>query len=107
MMLVAIFAALPVTLIYYVYINSIVGYDTYITELIASMTGIMASQPIDSASASILETTFETMRTQSQPSIFNVLFGNIFNYAFVGCLVGVIFAGKAKRKPQIFDSVDE
>ncbi len=107
MMLVAIFAAVPVTLIYYVYINSIVGYDNYIAEMIASVTALIDSQPIDSASAAIVESTFETLRTQAQPTIFNVLFGNIFNYAFAGGLVGIIFAGKAKRKPQIFDNVNE
>ncbi len=107
MILTSIFAAVPVTLIYYIYINSIVGYDAYVTQLIDSVTNLVATQPIDSASASILDSTFEAMRTQPQPSIFNVLFGNILNYAFAGGIVGLIFAGRAKRVPQIFNDVNE
>lgn len=107
MMLISAFAAVVVACVYYVYINSVVGYDSYIDSLIAIIVNAAESQPLDSSTADLIETLVDQMRTQTQPSIFTVLFNTVFQYAFAGLLVGLILAGFISRKPQIYDTKNE
>ncbi len=107
MILISAFAAIVVACVYYVYINSIVGYDNYIDSLIAVVVTAAESQPIDSSTANMIETLVDQMRTQVQPSIFEVLFNTIFQYAFAALFAGLILAGFISRKPQIYDMENE
>ncbi len=107
MVLISAFAAVVVACVYYVYINSIVGYDNYIDSLITIVVNAAESQPIDSSTANMIETLVDQMRTQTQPSIFAVLFNTVFQYAFAALLAGLILAGFISRKPQIYNTANE
>ncbi len=107
MMLVSAFAAVPVACIYYVYINSIVGYDNYVEALIAVVISAAELQPMDSSTADVLEMLVDQLREQPQASIFSTLFSTIFQYLFAGLFAGLILAGYTKRKAEIFKTDDE
>ncbi len=107
MILISIFAAVPVACIYYVYINSILGYDNYVDGLISMITTAAESQPLDSQSVGAIEMLIEQMRTQVKPSIFSVLFSTIFQYILAGGIAGLALAGFTSRKAEIFEKKDE
>ncbi|MFI3332980.1 MAG: DUF4199 domain-containing protein [Rikenellaceae bacterium] len=107
MMLISAFAAVPVACLYYVYVNSIVGYDNYIEGLIAVVVSVLEARPIDSATSEMAEMLIEQLRVQPQASIFSTLFSTIFQYAFAGLFVGLCVAGFTKRSPEIFEKKDE
>ncbi|MFI3280479.1 MAG: DUF4199 domain-containing protein [Rikenellaceae bacterium] len=107
MMLLSILAAIPVSCLYYVYINSIVGYDNYIEGLISVMVAAAESRPIDATSANMVELLIDQVRSQPQVSIFSTLFSTVIQYAFAGLLAGLILAGFISRKPEIFEKKDE
>ncbi len=107
MILISVFAAVPVACLYYVYVNSIVGYDNYVDGLIAVVVNLVETQPLDAASADLIEMSIDQMRSQPQPSIFATLFSTIFQYAFAGMFVGLILSGFISRKPEIFKKDNE
>lgn len=105
MILVSLFAAVPVTLLYYIYEYTIVGFDNSIlqqtrvaTDIFNSYAQIMTKDQMKDA-----EQYIKLIKEQPKLSIFEMLYGTMFSYAFIGGIVGVLFAGLAKRKPQIFD----
>ncbi len=106
MMLLSIAAAVPLSCIYYVYINSIVGYDQYVAGLIAVVTSAAELQPMDATTANTIEALIEQIRVQPQASIFATLFGAIVQYAFAGLVSGLILAGFTSRKPEVFTKND-
>lgn len=99
-------AAIPVACVYYIYINSFIGYDVYVDMMINSITQMMSQVEIDAQTADLidatLDTTFEQLKNTPQPSIFSSLFGTIANYIFGGALLGLLVANFTKRKPVIF-----
>ncbi len=107
MMLISVFSAVVVACLYYVYINSIVGYDNYIEALISVVVGLFDGRQIDAATSEMAELLIEQLRTQPQPSIFSTLFSTIFQYAFAGLFAGLCLAGFTKRNPEIFEKRDE
>ncbi len=107
MILISVFAAVPVTCLYYVYINSIVGYDNYIEGLIAMMVSALEAQPVDASMADVMEMLIDELRMQPQASIFSSLISTVFQYAFAGSFAGLILAGFTARKPEIFENKDE
>lgn len=107
MMLISIFAAVPVACAYYVYINSIIGYDNYIEGLISVLIQSAELQPMDAASADLIETLIDQMRSMPQGSIFSTLLNSVVQYTFAGLFAGLILAGFTRRQPVIFDKKDE
>ncbi|MFI3265003.1 MAG: DUF4199 domain-containing protein [Rikenellaceae bacterium] len=107
MMLISIFASVLVACVYYVYINSFIGYDNYMDAVIAVVVNAAESQPIDASTADMIELLVDQMREQPQPSIFSVLFSTIFQYAFAALIVGLILAGFISRKPEVFKNENE
>lgn len=107
MMLISILAAVPVACIYYVYINSIVGYDNYIDSIVATLISAVETLPVDNQTSDTIDMLIEQLRAQSQPSIFTTLFDTIVQYAFVGLFAGLILSGFTKRRPEIFSKSDE
>ncbi len=107
MILVSVLAAVPVSCIYYIYINSIVGYETYVESLISMMITAVEMQPVDSATADTVEMLIDQIRATPQASIFSELFSTIFQHTFTGAFVGLLLAGRTLRRPQIFDKKDE
>ncbi len=106
MILVSVFAAIPVTLLFYIYLNSIIGYDNYVARTIQSATQLIEpyKNMLDKSNLAQIEENLKAIKEQPKLSIFQMLYGTICSYAFVGGIVGVLFAGLAKRKPQIFDN---
>lgn len=100
MILVSMFAAVPAACIYYVYINSIVGYDNYIDGLTSILIEAAKLQPLDDSSATLVEDLIEQVRKQPQVSVFALVFNSIIQYAFGGMFVGLILSGFISRKPQ-------
>ncbi len=107
MTLISLFVAVPVACIFYIYINSIIGYDTYIEGIIATITATAELQPLNQSEATLIEQLIEQLRSQAQPSIFEVLFSTITQYVFAGLFAGMILGGFTQRKPQIFDNENE
>ncbi|MFI3285428.1 MAG: DUF4199 domain-containing protein [Rikenellaceae bacterium] len=107
MMLISMLAAIPVTCIYYVYVNSLIGYDNYIEGLVNAIISVVQAQPLDNATSDVIDLLIEQMRSQPQASILSVLFNTIFQYAFAGLFVGLCIAGFTKRKPEIFEQGNE
>ena len=105
MILVSLFAAIPVTFLFYIYQNSIVGYDNYIAKLIQSMTQLIEpyKNMLDNNMLAQYEENVRIIKEQPKLSIFEMLYSTMLSYAFLGGIVGVIFAGLARRKPQIFE----
>ncbi len=107
MMLVSIFAAVPVACLYYVYINSIIGYDNYIEAISSVLVTAVEMQPIDNDTVEVVELLVEQIRSQEQASIFSTLFATIFQYLFAGLFAGLILSGFIVRKPEIFKKDNE
>ncbi len=107
MSLISMFAAVPISCLYYVYINSIVGYDNYIDSLVTVLTSVVESQPMDNQTVSMVEMLVDQIGSQPQVSIFETLYGTVVQYAFLGVVAGLILAGFIARKPEIFKKSDE
>ncbi len=107
MMLISVFAAAVVSCLYYVFINSIIGYDNYIDAVVALLVSAAESQPIDNATADVVDLLVEQISSQPQASIFSTLISTIFQYAFAGLFAGLCLAGFTKRNPEIFENKNE
>ncbi len=101
---ISILTAIPVTCIYYVYINSIVGYDNYIDGIISSLSGVISQSGVTNELADLYDSMFDGFRNTPKPTIMGSLFGSILNYMLSGSIIGLIVAKIASRKPEIFDN---
>ncbi len=104
MMLISAFAAVIVSCVYYVYINSFVGYHNYMIALSDVLQSAASLQPIDAATAQTIDMLIEQMHSQPQASIFSLLFSTIVQYAFAGVVVGMLLSGFISRRPQMSDN---
>ncbi len=107
MVLVSIFAAVPVTCIYYIYVNSILGYDNYVDGLITVLVNTVETYPVDSDTAASVDLVINQLRSQAQPSIFEVLFNTICQYTFAGLLAGLVMSGFIAKRAASGDLRDE
>lgn len=100
----SLFASIIVGLGSYLYTHFVIGYEEYVNGVVGMYTNILSSSPIPAQMMSTYEQMLEQVSSQPEPGILKTITSSLWNYLFLGGIVGLIIAGVVKREPKIFEN---
>lgn len=101
-MLLSLFAGVIVGVVQVVYLHMIIGYETYVEQLMTSIQSYLAGVGTPSSMESMLAETFSAMRNTPTPSVLQTAWNSIFNSLLFGAVFGLIISGVLARAPKPF-----
>ena len=91
----------------YLFRHYVIGFENYVDGNIKLIQDIVAQTEVPSSMVGTYDQLFESLKKQSEPSIFSAILSGVWTYLVAGSFVGLFIAPIAKREPKIFDEQNE
>ncbi len=98
---ISIFAGLLVGCTNFILTHLVIGYDRFL-ELYSQALVEIASQSGNSALMGPLNQMIGTLQQAEVPTLFDIIFSNVFSGWLFGAVFGLIISGVLARRPQLF-----
>lgn len=104
---ISMLAGIIATLGNYMFRHYIVGFENYIAANVKLIQDVLSQTEVPASMVGTYDQMFNTIESQSEPSLISAIFSGVWTYLISGTFVGLIVAAITKREPKIFDKQDE
>lgn len=101
--MVSLLAGVIVGLGAYIFHNLIVGHQTFVQGMLATLKDVVESSQISSTGLKAYNQSIAQYAAQPAPTIFSTLLSSVWNYMFWGTISALFIAAKTKHQSNLFN----